>query len=98
MYDPSLVFKAIFLTNSTLTQHEYLEGGMFPDELKIEVVSVYKKNDKQDKAGQNNYRIITILSNISKIYSQPAITCSKLTTETLEQRFEICSKLIIKTT
>ena len=71
---------------------------MFPDELKIEVVSVYKKNDKQDKAGQNNYRIITILSNISKIYSQPAITCSKLTTETLEQRFEICSKLTIKTT
>ena len=28
---------------------------------------------------------------------QPAITCSKLTIETLEQRREICSKLTIKT-
>ena len=28
--------------------------------------------------------------------SQPAFTCSKLTIETLEQRFEICSKLTIK--
>ena len=29
--------------------------------------------------------------------SQPAITCSKLKVETLEQRYEICSKLTIKT-
>ena len=29
--------------------------------------------------------------------SQPVITCSKLTIETLEQRCEICSKLTIKT-
>ena len=29
-------------------------------------------------------------------YSQAAITCSKLAIETLEQRYEICSKLIIK--
>ena len=29
--------------------------------------------------------------------TQPAITCSKLTIETLEQRCEICSKLTIKT-
>ena len=28
--------------------------------------------------------------------TQPAITCSKLTIETLEQRCEICSKLTIK--
>ena len=28
--------------------------------------------------------------------TQPAITCSKLTTETLDQRCEICSKLTIK--
>ena len=28
--------------------------------------------------------------------TQPAITCSTLTTETLEQRSEICSKLTIK--
>ena len=32
------------------------------------------------------------------ILSQPAITCSKLTIETLEQWCEICSKLTIKTT
>ena len=31
------------------------------------------------------------------ISTQPAITCSKLTIETLEQRCEICSKLTIKT-
>ena len=29
--------------------------------------------------------------------TQPAFTCSKLTTEALEQRCEICSKLTIKT-
>ena len=29
-------------------------------------------------------------------YTQPTITCSKLTVETLEQRCEICSKLTIK--
>ena len=29
--------------------------------------------------------------------SQPAFTCSKLTTEILEQGVEICSKLTIKT-
>ena len=31
------------------------------------------------------------------LLTQPAITCSKLTTETLERRCEICSKLTIKT-
>ena len=31
------------------------------------------------------------------ILSQPAITCSKLTIEALEQRCKICSKLTIKT-
>ena len=31
------------------------------------------------------------------VISQTAITCSKLTIETLEQRCEICSKLTIKT-
>ena len=29
--------------------------------------------------------------------TQPVITCSNLTTETLEQRCEVCSKLIMKT-
>ena len=32
-----------------------------------------------------------------KLLTQPAITCSNLTIETLEQRCEICSKLTIKT-
>ena len=41
---------------------------MFLDELKLaEVVPVYKKNDKKDKS---NYRPISILSNISKIYKR----------------------------
>ena len=31
------------------------------------------------------------------ILAQPAITCSKLTIETLKQRGEICSKLTVKT-
>ena len=39
---------------------------MFPDKLKLaEVVPVFKKNDKKDKI---NYRPISILLNISKIY------------------------------
>ena len=45
-----------------------LESGIFPDELKLaEVIPVYKKNDKKDKS---NYRPISILSNISKIYER----------------------------
>ena len=41
---------------------------MLPDELKLaEVIPVYKKNDKKDKS---NYRPISILSNISKIYER----------------------------
>ena len=45
-----------------------LESGMFPNELKLaEVIPVYKKNDKKDKS---NYRPISILSNISKIYER----------------------------
>ena len=41
---------------------------MFPDEPKLaEVVPVFKKNDEKDKS---NYRPISILSNISKIYER----------------------------
>ena len=43
---------------------------MFPDELKLAEfikLAVYKKNDKKDKS---NYRPISILSNISKIYER----------------------------
>ena len=45
--------------------NSYLESGMFRDELKLaEVVPVFKKNDKKVKS---NYRLISIISNISKI-------------------------------
>ena len=45
--------------------NSYLESGMFRDELKLaEVVPAFKKNDKKVKS---NYRLISIISNISKI-------------------------------
>ena len=41
---------------------------MFPNELQLaEVLPIFKKNDEKDK---NNYRPISILSNISKIYEK----------------------------
>ena len=46
----------------------YLESGIFLDELKlVEVEPVYKKNDKNDKS---NDRPISILSDKSKIYGR----------------------------
>ena len=45
-----------------------LETGSFPEDLKCaEVVPIYKKNDKKDKS---NYRPISLLSNISKVYER----------------------------
>ena len=45
-----------------------LETDYFPEHLKrAEVVSIYKKNDKKDKS---NYRPISLLPNISKIYER----------------------------
>ena len=42
--------------------------GEFPDELKhADVIPVHKKNEKCDKT---NYRPVTILTNISKIYEK----------------------------
>ena len=44
------------------------ETGSFPEDLKCaEVVPIYKKNDKKDKS---NYRPISLLSNISKVYER----------------------------
>ena len=48
--------------------NECLDKCFFPDELKFGVaVPVYKKNDKKDK---NNYRPVSILSNISKLHEK----------------------------
>ena len=45
-----------------------LQSGCFPEELKCaEVVPIFKKNGKKDK---NNYRPISLLSNISKVYER----------------------------
>ena len=61
-------FSEIFTYFLYINFNNYLESGIFPDELKLaEVVPVYKKNDKKDKS---NYRPISILSNISKIYER----------------------------
>ena len=53
-----------FLSNNF---NRCLKTGIFPDELKLAVVPVFKMNDKKVK---NNYRPISILSNISKIYER----------------------------
>ena len=45
-----------------------LSSGIFPDELKLaEVLPIFKKDDKLNKA---NYRPISILSSISKIFER----------------------------
>ena len=45
-----------------------LETGSFPEDLKCaEVAPIYKKNDKKDKT---NYRLLNLLSNISKVYER----------------------------
>ena len=50
-------------------------------------------------ACQNGFggKYVLMLSDSEQLITQPAITCSKLTIKTLEQRCEICSKLTIKT-
>ena len=61
-------FSDIFMDFLYNNFNSCLESGIFPDELKLaEVIPVYKKNDKKDKS---NYRPISILSNISKIYER----------------------------
>ena len=46
----------------------YLDKGEFPNDLKhADIVPIYKKNNKCEK---ENYRPISILSNLSKIYEK----------------------------
>ena len=44
--------------------------SIFPDDLKrVEVIPIFKKDIKKDsKKLKENYRLVSILSNISKIY------------------------------
>ena len=63
-------FQNLFATVIANDFNKCLHGGTFPNKLKIaEVIPVYKKNEPSDK---NNYRPISILSNISKVYERHA--------------------------
>ena len=59
-----------YIFASFITDHFkcYIAYGEFPDELKhVDVIPVDKKNEKFDKT---NYRPVSILTNISKIYEK----------------------------
>ena len=60
----SVKFSEIFTDFLYCNFNSSLESEIFHDE---PVVPVYKKNDKKDK---RNYRLISILSNITKIYER----------------------------
>ena len=61
-------FKDLFATFIYNNYNKCLLDGTFPEDLKTaEVVPVYKKTKRNDK---NNYRSVSILSNISKIYER----------------------------
>ena len=61
-------FKDLFATFIYNNYNKCLLDGTFPEDLKTaEVVPVYKKKKRTDK---NNYRPVSILSNISKIYER----------------------------
>ena len=46
-----------------------LESGMFPDELKlVEVVPVYKKNNKKDKSNYRPIYSFKYIKNLRKMY------------------------------
>ena len=61
-------FKDLFATFICNNYNKCLLDGTFPEDLKTaEVVPVHKKKKRTDK---NNYRPVSILSNISKIYER----------------------------
>ena len=61
-------FKDLFATFIYNNYNKCLLDGTFPEDLKTaEVVPVHKKKKRTDK---NNYRPVSILSNISKIYER----------------------------
>ena len=50
-------------------------NGVFPDELKLAVVTpLYKKSDPEDKT---NYRPISVLPSLSKVYEKKIIQTTK---------------------
>ena len=64
--------KDIFANFITDHFNYFISYGEFPDRLKhADVIPVHKKNEKCDKA---NYRPVSILTNISKIYEKFCIT------------------------
>ena len=61
-------FKDLFATFILNNYNKSLPNGTLPEDLKTaEVVPFYKKKKRTDK---NNYRSVSILSNISKIYEK----------------------------
>ena len=60
--------KEIFVSFIAKDFNNCVDKGVFPDDLKhADVTAIYKKKDKSDKT---NYRLVSILSNISKIYEK----------------------------
>ena len=60
--------KVIFANFITNHFNYCIANGEFPDELKhVDVIPVHKKNEKCNKT---NYRAVSILTNISKIYEK----------------------------
>ena len=54
----------------------YFTTGIFPSVLKVaNIIPIHKKGDKCDKFDCNNYRPISPLSNISKIYEKMMHIC-----------------------
>ena len=65
---PGLIKFRYFLKFNLKNFNYYIDKGEFPNDLKhTDIVPVYKKNDKCEK---ENYKPVSILSNLSKIYEK----------------------------
>ena len=80
-------FGTFFAELLSKTFNSCLKSGSFTQDLKCaEVVSIYKKNDENDKS---NYKPISLLSSISKVYER----CMQKTTWRILQWF--ISKILV---